>query len=260
LKENFCMDLFSLAGRVALVSGAGRGIGKALAIGLADAGADVVCLSRTSAEIEQTAALVRERGRRSMAITVDTADRELVERAVKSVMAEWGRIDVLVNNAGTNVRTPALEVKDQDWDTVLNTNLKGCFLMSQACGRVMCAAGYGRIINIASVAGVVSVRSGVAYASSKGGLFQMTRSLAVEWAKYGVLVNAIGPWYFRTPLADEVLKNEAYFDAVIERTPLRRVGNVEELIGPVVFLASAASSYVTGQALMVDGGVTAFCF
>lgn len=254
------MSRFSLAGRVALVTGAGRGIGKALALGLAQEGADLVCLARTQSEVEATAALAREMGRRAIAVTADITVKAQVDAAVAAAVQQMGRIDILVNNAGMNIRTPALDLPEQDWDTVVDTNLKGPFLVAQAVGRQMCAQGYGRIINIASVGGGVALRTGVAYGSSKAGLIHMTRILALEWAKYGVTVNAIGPWYFKTSLTSTLLANEQYLSEILARTPLKRVGELEELVGPVVFFASGASSYVTGQVLYVDGGMTIYGF
>lgn len=251
---------FSLEGRVALVTGAGRGIGRAIALGLAEHGADIICLSRTGAEVEATAQAVRDLGRQAIAVTADITAKEQIDAAVAQSIAHFGKIDILVNNAGMNIRTPALEVKEQDWETVVTTNLKGPFLITQAVGRHMCEAGYGRVINIASVAGEVALRTGVAYGASKAGLLHMTRVLALEWGKYGVTVNAIGPWYFKTSLTEKILADEAFVAEVVSRTPLRRIGELEELVGPTVFLASQASSYVTGQALMVDGGMTIYGF
>ena len=251
---------FDLSGRVAVVTGAGRGIGRALAEGLAGLGADVVCLARTASEIEAAADAVRAKGRRALAIQADVTDREAVTEAVARTVAELGRLDVLVNNAGTNVRVPALEVGEDDFDLVVRTNLRGPFFMAQAAGRVMCEAGRGRIVNVASVGGGVALHTGVAYGSSKAGLIHMTRILALEWAPRGVTVNAVGPWYFRTPLTEGVLDDPAYLARVVDRTPMGRVGQVAELVGPVAFLASDAASYVTGQVLYVDGGMTVYGF
>ncbi len=254
------VQLFSLEGRVALVTGAGRGIGRALALGLADAGADVICLARTEAEVEATAEEVRKKGRRAMAVTADVTNQAQVTAAVEAALARFGKIDILVNNAGINIRKPALEVAEEDWDRVVATNLKGPFLVAQTVGRHMCERGYGRIVNVASVGGAVALRTGVAYGASKAGLMHMTRILAMEWAKYGVTVNAIGPWYFRTPLTEKLLQDEQYVAEILARTPMRRIGDLSELVGPVVFLASDASSYVTGQVLMVDGGMSIYGF
>lgn len=254
------MSRFSLNGRVALVTGAGRGIGKALALGLAQEGADLVCMARTASEVEATAALAREMGRRAVALTANITVKAEVDAAVSAAVEQMGRLDILVNNAGMNIRTPALDLPEQDWDTVVDTNLKGPFLVAQAVGRRMCEQGYGRIVNIASVGGGVALRTGVAYGSSKAGLIHMTRILALEWAKFGVTVNAVGPWYFKTSLTEKLLANEQYLSEILARTPLKRVGELEELVGPVVFLASGASSYVTGQVLYVDGGMTIYGF
>jgi NAD(P)-dependent dehydrogenase (short-subunit alcohol dehydrogenase family) len=254
------MNRFSLNDRVALVTGAGRGIGKALALGLAESGAAVVCLSRTLAEVEGTAAEIRALGRQALAVAADVTVREQVEAAVAAAVREFGRIDILVNNAGMNIRKPALEVAEEDWDRIVDTNLKGPFLVAQAVGRVMAEHGYGRIINISSVGGGVALRTGVAYGSSKAGLIHMTRILALEWAKYGVTVNAVGPWYFKTSLTEKLLNDEQYVAEILARTPIKRIGEVEDLVGPVVFLASGASSYVTGQVLYVDGGMTIYGF
>ncbi|EGL20300.1 MULTISPECIES: glucose 1-dehydrogenase [unclassified Paenibacillus] len=252
---------FQLEGKTALVTGAGRGIGRALAIGLAEAGADVVLLSRTQSDLDAVAAEIAEAtGRKAYAIAADAGTREGVTEAVGRAVREAGRLDILVNNAGMNIRTPALEVTDEEWDAIVQTNLKSAFLMSQTVGRHMKEHGGGRIVNVASVAGHMALRTGVVYGSTKAALIQMTKILALEWAQYGILVNAIGPWYFPTPLTEKLLADESFVAEVTGRTPLKRVGRLEELVGPVVFLSSDAASYVTGQTLYVDGGMTIYGF
>lgn len=254
------LPTFQLNGRTALVTGAGKGIGKALAIGLAEAGADVAVVARTLADLEQTAAVIEELGRKAYLYQADVTDREQLEEMASKWMEQAGRWDILVNNAGMNIRTPALEVTDDQWETIIQTNLKSAFMLSQIAGRHMKEAGGGKIINISSVGGHVALRTGVVYGSTKAALIQMTKILALEWGGFGINVNAIGPWYFRTPLTEKLLADESYVKDILARTPLRRVGELDELVGPVVFLASDAASYITGQTLFVDGGMTVYGF
>ncbi|WP_261300895.1 SDR family NAD(P)-dependent oxidoreductase [Paenibacillus andongensis] len=251
---------FQLQNKIALVTGAGRGIGKALAIGLAEAGADVALFARTASDIEEVAHEIRALGRKAYPFTVDVTNREQIEEAVQQLIEQTGRLDILVNNAGMNIRSQALAVTDEEWDTIMQTNLKSAFLCSQIVGRHMQQKEYGRIINIASVAGQVALRTGVVYAATKAAMIQMTKVLALEWGKYGINVNSIGPWYFKTPLTEKILANPEYLADIIARTPLGRVGELEELVGPAVFFASDAANYVTGQTLFVDGGMTIYGF
>lgn len=251
---------FQLINKIALVTGAGRGIGRALAIGLAEAGADVALFARTASDIEEVAHEIRALGRKAYPFTVDVTNREQIEEAVQQIIEQTGRLDILVNNAGMNIRSQALAVTDEEWDTIMQTNLKSAFLCSQIVGRHMQQKEYGRIINIASVAGQVALRTGVVYAATKAAMIQMTKVLALEWGKYGINVNSIGPWYFKTPLTEKILANPDYLAEIIARTPLGRVGELEELVGPTVFFASDAANYVTGQTLFVDGGMTIYGF
>ncbi|MDQ0898670.1 SDR family NAD(P)-dependent oxidoreductase [Paenibacillus sp. V4I7] len=251
---------FQLINKIALVTGAGRGIGKALAIGLAEAGADVALFARTASDIEEVAHEIRALGRKAYPFTVDVTNREQIEEAVQQIIEQTGRLNILVNNAGMNIRSQALAVTDEEWDTIMQTNLKSAFLCSQIVGRHMQQKEYGRIINIASVAGQVALRTGVVYAATKAAMIQMTKVLALEWGKYGINVNSIGPWYFKTPLTEKILANPDYLAEIIARTPLGRVGELEELVGPTVFFASDAANYVTGQTLFVDGGMTIYGF
>lgn len=248
---------FKLDGKKAIVTGAGRGIGRALAVGMAEAGADVALLSRTAADLEETASLIHKTGRKALILPTDVTQREEVQHSVYKISEEWGAPDILVNNAGMNIRSKALDVTDDEWKTIMDTNLKSAFMMSQEVGRVMKEHGKGgKIISITSVGGHVALRTGVVYAATKAALIQMTKVLALEWGQYNINVNAIGPWYFKTPLTEKLLADKEYVSDILAVTPLKRVGELEELVGPVVFLASNAGNYVHGQTLFVDGGMT----
>ncbi len=254
---NMFLPSFRLDEKKAIVTGAGRGIGRALAIGLAEAGADVALLSRTEDDLKETANIISELGRKSLVLPTDVTSRTEVQQAIQKVVQEWGAIDILVNNAGMNIRSKALEVTDQEWQTIMDTNLKSAFMMSQEVGKVMKDQGRGgRIISITSVGGHVALRTGVVYAATKAALIQMTKILALEWGQYNINVNAIGPWYFKTPLTEKLLANKDYVNDILAVTPLKRIGELPELVGPVVFLSSSAGDYVHGQTLFVDGGMT----
>ncbi|HET6873050.1 MAG TPA: glucose 1-dehydrogenase [Sporolactobacillaceae bacterium] len=251
---------FQLKDQVAIVTGAGRGIGQALAVGLAEAGADVVILARTKSDLNETAALIEKVGRKALPIQTDITKRDEVVSAVQQAKDAFGKIDILVNNAGMNIRSKALDVTDEEWHTIMETNLHGAFMMAQETAKVMKESNKGKIINISSVGGGVALRTGVVYASTKAAMIQMTKNLAIEWAQYGINVNAVGPWYFRTPLTEKLLADEAYLKDILSRTPIKRVGELEDLVGPVVFLAGEGANYITGQTLFVDGGMTIYGF
>lgn len=248
---------FRLDSRHAIVTGAGRGIGRALAIGLAEAGADVALLSRTEGDLSETAEIIRSLGRKAIVLPTDITSKTEIQRAVSTIENEWGEIHILVNNAGMNIRSKALEVTEEEWQTIMDTNLKSAFMMSQEVGRVMHKNGTaGRIISISSVAGHVALRTGVVYAATKAAMIQMTKVLALEWGPHNINVNSVGPWYFKTPLTEKLLANKEYVEDILSVTPLNRVGELPELVGPVVMLASEAGNYITGQTLFVDGGMT----
>ncbi|WHX39048.1 SDR family oxidoreductase [Mesobacillus sp. AQ2] len=248
---------FDLSGKTAIVTGAGRGIGRALAVGLAEAGADVALLARTEKDLTETAGMIEELGKKALILPTDVTEREQIHTAIAEIEAKWGKIDILVNNAGMNIRSKALDATDEEWQQIMDTNLKSAFMMSQEAGRIMKSQqSGGKIINIASVAGQVALRTGVVYAATKAALMQMTKVLAMEWGQYGVNVNSIGPWYFKTPLTEKLLEDESYVKDILAVTPLKRIGELPELVGPVVFLSSDAGNYVTGQTLFVDGGMT----
>ncbi len=254
-------NLFNVEGKKVLVTGASKGIGYAIAKGFLEAGAEVAIAARNEIDLQAARSTLEQIGKGHVIhVAVDVRKPDQVQDAVKTVADSFGHIDVLINNAGVNVRVPAEKVSEEDWDTVVDTDLKGAFFMAQTVGQLMLHQGNGSIVNIASIGGHVALRTGVAYASAKAGVLHMTRVLAVEWAARGVRVNAIGPWYFRTPLTAKLLDDPAYLNDILVRTPMKRVGEVEELVGPAIFLASDASSYMTGQALFVDGGMGVYGF
>jgi NAD(P)-dependent dehydrogenase (short-subunit alcohol dehydrogenase family) len=250
-------QLFNLTGKVALVTGASRGLGRSMARGLAEAGADLVLTSRHLAEVEQVASELATGGRRVLPIQADVTRAAEIEEVVSRAVATLGGIDILVNNAGINIRKPALELTESDWDQTLGINLKGCFLVAKAVGRHMVARKAGSVINIASMMASVVLAERAAYASSKGGLVQLTRVLAVEWASSNVRVNAICPGPFLTDLNRSIVDNPEKVKYFMDRLPMRRFGKPEELAGSVVFLASEASSFITGTTIYIDGGWTA---
>lgn len=249
--------LFDLTGRVALVTGASRGFGRSIAGALAGAGSDLVLTSRTLKDVEAVAAELASTGRKILPLQADVTQVEEVEEAVRRAVATLGRIDVLINNAGINIRKPALELTETDWDQTLDTNVKGCFRVAKAVGRHMVARQKGCIVNIASMLASVTLPERAAYASSKGGLVQMTRTLAVEWAPYNVRVNAICPGPFLTDLNKVILDDPEKVRFFMDRMPMKRFGKPEELHGAAIFLASEASSFITGTTIYIDGGWTA---
>jgi len=251
-------NLFDLTGRVAVVTGAGKGLGRAMALALAAAGADVVVSSRTAADIDEVRDEIRDLGRRADAVPADCADETSCEHLIASTIERLGTVDILVNNAGINVRKPILELHAEEFDRVLKTNLYGYFYCARAAGRHMVARGSGKIINISSMMGRVALPAQGAYASSKGAVEQLTNVLALEWAQAGVQVNAIAPAYCETPLTQAVFNDPERHRFVCERTPMGRWGQPYELAGAVIFLASDASSFVTGHVLKVDGGWNAW--
>ena len=247
----------SLDGRTAVVVGGTSGIGRALAHGLAEAGADVVCTSRRTEQVEATAFEIERLGRRTLRATSDVSDRGSLEGLLAACTAEFGKVDILVNSAGITKRTPTVELAEEDWAAILETNLTGTLRACQVFGRHMVENGYGRIINIASLSTFVSLFEVAAYSASKAAVASLTKSLAIEWAKRGVNVNAIAPGVFRTALNQKLLDETPRGQEFLARTPMGRFGNVEELAGAAVFLASEAASFVTGEIIVVDGGFLA---
>lgn len=250
------VDLFSLTGKAALVTGASKGLGRAMALGLAKAGCDLALCARDAGGLRETCAATKALGVRAETFAMDVLRRESVGQAVDAVVASFGKIDVLVNNAGVNVRKTTLDLSEEEWDRVLDTNLKGYFLVAQAVAPHMIRRKQGKVIHVSSIFGAVGMNNQLAYACSKGGINQMTKVMAIEWAPHNVHVNAIGPTYFETPLVATLRDDPERFRFINERTPMGRWGQPEELEGTVVFLASKASDFITGQTIYVDGGWT----
>ena len=248
---------FDLTGRVAIVLGGTSGIGRALVDGLVEAGADVAASSRRQAEVDATALAIERRGKRTLRLASDVTDRASLEALREAAIEAFGKIDILINCAGRTQRRPTLEVDDAEWQGILDTNLTGTLRACQVFGAPMLERGYGRIVNIASLASFVGLYEVAAYAASKAGVAALTKALAVEWGPRGVLVNAIAPGVFRTPLNQDLLDGTERGREFKLRTPLARFGRVEELAGAAVFLASEAASFVNGEVLVVDGGFLA---
>jgi NAD(P)-dependent dehydrogenase (short-subunit alcohol dehydrogenase family) len=246
-----------LSGRTAVVIGGTTGIGRALTQGLAQAGADVVPTSRRPEVVDQAAALVEAAGRRTLRVVTDVGDEASIASLLAAAIAEFGKVDILVNCAGRTKRTPTLDLTDREWNDIFETNLTGTLRACRLFGRHMIERRYGRIINIASLTSFVSMMEVAAYSASKAAVASLTKSLAVEWSQFGVMVNAIAPGVFRTALNQALLDTTPRGQELLMRTPMRRFGCVEELAGAAVFLASDAASFVTGHVLTVDGGFLA---
>jgi NAD(P)-dependent dehydrogenase (short-subunit alcohol dehydrogenase family) len=248
--------MFDLSGRCAVVVGGTAGIGKAISVALACAGADVVATSRSSESIDSTAEEIETIGRKTMRIVSDVCDRESLQRLHDEAIAAFGHIDILVNSAGITRRIPTLECCDEQWNSIMDVNLNGTLRACQIFGKTMIKAGYGRIVNIASLSTFVAFREVAAYGASKAAVGALTKSLAVEWAEYGVTVNAIAPGIFPTELNRKLLDSGRGHELIV-RTPMARFGAVDEVAGSAVYFAAAESGFVTGQILAVDGGFLA---
>lgn len=248
--------LFDLTGQVAIVTGTSRGLGQYFARALAIAGANLVLTSRNRKDLTEFEKEIKSLGRRAISLELDVRNRDSIERMVAEAEEEFGRIDILVNNAGCNVRKPALDITWDDWNLILDTNLRGSFFVAQAVARGMISRGYGRIINIGSVTSVAGYAGLAPYGASRGGIRQLTMSLADDWGKYGVTVNCLAPGWFQTEQNKTLYQNEKWVEYLCDRIPVRRPGQPNDLDAAVIFLAAEASRYVTGQTLLVDGGIS----
>jgi NAD(P)-dependent dehydrogenase (short-subunit alcohol dehydrogenase family) len=248
--------LFDLQGRVAIVTGTSRGLGQYFARALAKAGADLVLTSRNRDRLLEFEKVVRGFGRKTISLELDVRKRESIETMVAEAERAFGHIDILVNNAGCNIRKPALDVTWDDWNLILDTNLRGSFFVAQAVARRMISRRYGRIINIGSVTSVAGYAGLAPYGASRGGIRQLTMSLADDWGKYGITVNCLAPGWFRTEQNKVLYENKDWVEYLCDRIPLKRPGQPDDLDSAIVFLAAESSRYITGQTLLIDGGIS----
>jgi len=250
------LEKFSLKGKVAMVTGSSKGLGEAAAMAMAKAGADVAICGRNREDIDKVVDKVKTTGSRAAGFVLEVTSTGTVQKGVSAILDHFERVDILLNNAGTNYRVPVLEYPEEEWDRVINTNLKGYYLVAKAVVPRMIENGYGKVINMSSILGRIAIINQLAYASAKGGVEQMTKIMAIEWAKLGVRVNAIAPTYFETDMVKQIRNDKERFDFINTRTPMGRWGHLEEIEGIVVFLASPASDFITGQSIAIDGGWT----
>lgn len=249
-------NLVDLTGKVALITGASRGLGQYFGRALAKAGADLVITSRKIETLATFQAEIEGLGRRAVPVALDVRDYKSIQQMAAAAQAAYGKIDILVNNAGCNIRKPAIDVTWDDWNMVLETNLRGAFFVAQAIAKTMIPRRYGRIINIGSVTCVFGYAGITPYCASRGGVKQMTMSLADDWGPYGITVNCLAPGWFKTEQNKVLYENQAWVEYLVDRIPLKRPGQPHDLDGAIVFLASDASAYLTGQTLLVDGGIS----
>ncbi|ANU19516.1 2-deoxy-D-gluconate 3-dehydrogenase [Planococcus plakortidis] len=243
---------FRLEGKTAIVTGAGKGIGRAIALALGEAGANVLLVARTESDLEHV--MHEMAADRTSYAVADVTDRNDIQSAVEKAVSRFGGVDILVNNAGMNIRSKLDDATDSEWHKIMDTNAQSVFMFSQEAAKHMKKG--ASIINVSSVGGDRALKTGVVYAASKAAIIQMTKVMAMEWGERGIRVNAIGPWYFRTPLTESLLSDQEYLDSILAVTPLKRVGELPEVASPVVFLASDAAGYMTGQTLFIDGGMS----
>jgi 2-deoxy-D-gluconate 3-dehydrogenase len=248
------LDKFKLEGRVALVTGASRGLGQGMALALAEAGANVALVARTKSSLEETGRMIAQAGSKAHIIPADLSLITEVQRVVRETIAQFGKLDILLNSVGTQIRKPAVEVLEHEWEYLIGVNLKSVYFLTQAAAKEMIKVNKGKIINITSLTSFIGLSNVSIYGASKGGILTLTRQWAIEWAKYNINVNAIGPGYYKTALTADLFKEAEREKWVLSKIPLGRIGMPEDLAGAAVFLASEASDYITGQIINVDGG------